>query len=379
MVVALILLLPGSQQPAQQQAVANQQPARPAGMQPKQPDGRSEPTTTPPATVPAQTPKSDPAPARPAPVLNPMPAPTPPSVLLSQTPKPDPTPPSKAKPDLVSNQPPTPTPKPGPVPAPPVAPAPGPAPEPERPAPARHSGGHSPAAPIPPGPTPPFIQPETTRKVKKATAYLKVVESDGTTAEGSGFFGVESGLVLTNAHVVGMLLPQNRPPKKIDVVVQSGTRDACTFDAQVLGVDRENDLALLRVKGDEKRLPEPLPVELGECSLTELQKVYIFGFPLGVSLGKEITAAESSVSSFRKDGDGELFQIQVNGGMHPGNSGGPVVDGAASSWAWPYLSFAAPRSTSPCRATRFKGPCTAGFRNPPSARRSRTEHPSRCR
>ena len=180
--------------------------------------------------------------------------------------------------------------------------------------------------PIPSGPTPAFIQPETTKKVKKATAYLKVVGNDDKTAEGSGFFGVEPGLVLTNAHVVNMLLPGNRPPKKIEVVVHSGSKDEFTFEAQVLGVDRENDLALLRVKGDKTRMPDPLPVELGECSLTELQKVYIFGFPMGVSLGKEITASESSVSSFRKDADGVLFQIQVNGGMNPGNSGGPVVD-----------------------------------------------------
>ena len=90
--------------------------------------------------------------------------------------------------------------------------------------------------------------------------------------------------------------------------------------------DRENDLAVVRVQGDLTKLPPPLPVELDGCSLTELQKVYIFGFPLGASLGKEITAAESSVSSFRRDVDGSLFQIQVNGGMHPGNSGGPVVD-----------------------------------------------------
>ena len=94
----------------------------------------------------------------------------------------------------------------------------------------------------------------------------------------------------------------------------------------VLGVDRDNDLAVVRITGDLARCPPPLPVELTDTSLTELQKVYIFGFPLGASIGKEITASESSVSSFRRDVDGSLYQIQVNGGMHPGNSGGPVVD-----------------------------------------------------
>lgn len=68
-----------------------------------------------------------------------------------------------------------------------------------------------------------------------------------------------------------------------------------------------------------------LPCEV-ECSLTEVQRVYIFGFPKGSALGKEITVSESSVSSLRKDSEGSLSQIQVNGGMQPGNSGGPVVD-----------------------------------------------------
>src|SRR5207253_2330346 len=87
-----------------------------------------------------------------------------------------------------------------------------------------------------------------------------------------------------------------------------------------------NDLAALRVDGEKSRWPAPLAVEFDMSNLTELQKVYIFGFPLGAGLGKEISASESSISSFRRDADGSLFQIQVNGGMHPGNSGGPVVD-----------------------------------------------------
>jgi hypothetical protein len=45
-------------------------------------------------------------------------------------------------------------------------------------------------------------------------------------------------------------------------------------------------------------------------------------------LGKNITVSTSAVSSLRKDADGLLEQVQVNGGMNPGNSGGPVVDAA---------------------------------------------------
>jgi hypothetical protein len=44
-------------------------------------------------------------------------------------------------------------------------------------------------------------------------------------------------------------------------------------------------------------------------------------------LGKEISVRESSVSALRRR-DGVLDKVQVNGGMDPGSSGGPVVDTA---------------------------------------------------
>src|SRR5262249_53430203 len=176
---------------------------------------------------------------------------------------------------------------------------------------------------IPAGPLPPQIEPETTRKVKKATAFLRVT-SGRDTFEGSGFFALEPGLVFTNAHVLDMLHATNEAPSKVEVVVYSGEPEEFRLTAQVLGVDRSNDLAVVRVP-DDPRLPAPLPVDTTH-RLTELQKVYIFGFPFGTSLGKNITVSESSVSSLRKDADGTVNQVQVNGGMHQGNSGGPVVD-----------------------------------------------------
>ena len=172
---------------------------------------------------------------------------------------------------------------------------------------------------------PKTITPAAVKKVKHATAYLKVTLADGSVAEGSGFFGMQPGIVLTNAHVLGMLQPESRQPRKIEVVSNSGTKTERIFPARLLGVDRSSDLAVLRVEGD--KLPEPLSVQSAK-DLVELDKVYVFGFPFGQGLGKNITVSESSVSSLRQDKFGHLEKIQVNGGMHPGNSGGPVVDGS---------------------------------------------------
>jgi S1-C subfamily serine protease len=167
---------------------------------------------------------------------------------------------------------------------------------------------------------------EAMAAVKRGTVYLRVTTAEGD-ASGTGFFGDPSApsIVLTNAHVVGMLSPDSPRPSKIEVVLHSGEKDEKTLAAKVLAIDRSSDLAVLDV-GAAAGLPKPLTVKPADA-VRELDKVYTFGFPLGERLGKEITIRPSSVSSLRKRG-GVLDRIQVNGGMDPGNSGGPVVDGA---------------------------------------------------
>ena len=160
------------------------------------------------------------------------------------------------------------------------------------------------------------------KKVKAATVHLEVSLPDGSTAEGSGFFVDEPGVLLTNAHVLGMLDADSRPPLKVAVTINSGETDSRTLTAKLLGVDRGSDLALLRV--EDKDLPESLKVVAAK-DLKETEEVFIFGFPLGKRLGTNITVSKSSVSSLRKD-NGQLKEVQVNGGIHPGNSGGPVAN-----------------------------------------------------
>lgn len=166
------------------------------------------------------------------------------------------------------------------------------------------------------------ITPEVIRKVKQATAYLKVTGERGEAREGTGFLAEGPGVLITNAHVLGMLSAGSKPPARIDVTFRSGETDELVVEGKLLGADRGNDLAVLQVEG---KLPAPLPLGLKD-ELFETQKVYIFGFPFGTELGRNITVSESSISSLRKDAQGALERIQVNGGMNPGNSGGPVVD-----------------------------------------------------
>lgn len=187
--------------------------------------------------------------------------------------------------------------------------------------------------PLTPIKTPPSsgneqLKPEVLARVKKATVMLRVTSSNGTRATGSGFFAVNSNLVITNAHVVDMLKPGSRPPRSIAVVVDSGEPTEKSYPAGIMAVDRTSDLAMVRVVARASaKAPLPKPLEVfSAAKLLETQVVYVFGFPFGEKLGKNITISKSSVSSLRKGRQGNLKQVQVNGGMHPGNSGGPVVD-----------------------------------------------------
>src|SRR5262249_24935582 len=144
-------------------------------------------------------------------------------------------------------------------------------------------------------PAPPQIDAETRRKVIRATAHIRTTRVGNVTEEGSGFFAAEPGLVFTNAHVVGMGAAGCHEPVRVDVIVNSGQSDEKTLTATVLTADWVTDLAVLRVNGAAEQWPTPLIISSSH-TLSELQKVYVFGSPFGSMLGKNITASESSVS-----------------------------------------------------------------------------------
>ncbi len=165
---------------------------------------------------------------------------------------------------------------------------------------------------------------EAATAVKSGTVYIRVTRNDGG-GSGSGFFASPDApnLVVTNAHVVGMLSPEAAEPTNIEVFVHSGQKDEKSYTGKLIGLDRFSDLAVIDI-GTKEGLPKPLKIK-PSSKVRELDDVFVFGFPLGERLGKEITIRDTSVSSLRHR-DGILERIQTKGGMDPGNSGGPVVD-----------------------------------------------------
>jgi len=130
---------------------------------------------------------------------------------------------------------------------------------------------------------------------------------------GSGFvIDADRGHVLTNAHVVD-------GTDTVRVTLADGRRTT----AEVLGSDRESDLALLRID-----LPDLHVVRFGDSSLVRTgEEVFAFGNPLGLSgtMSKGIVSAVNRDSVVLNDGRYPGL-LQTDAVISPGSSGGPLVN-----------------------------------------------------
>ncbi|MHB0960349.1 MAG: trypsin-like peptidase domain-containing protein [Pirellulaceae bacterium] len=164
-------------------------------------------------------------------------------------------------------------------------------------------------------------------RLKAATVYIRA-SVPGTAAMGSGFVIEKSDsscCVATNAHVVGAM---GTPAQSVECVFFSGTDRELTKTATIAGYDRDRDLAVLVVQGDVASEPLDLKTKI---NVRETLPVYVIGFPFGELFGQgpkgpAVTVSLQRVSSIRRDGQGRAVAIQIDGGIHPGNSGGPLVD-----------------------------------------------------
>jgi S1-C subfamily serine protease len=129
--------------------------------------------------------------------------------------------------------------------------------------------------------------------------------------QGSGFILNKDGLVLTNNHVIANA--QN---------VEVKLSDKHTYKAQIIGVDANHDLALLKITA-----PNLTPATLSESNgLTVGQRVYAIGNPFGLQ-GTMTRGIISAIRSIRgPQGNPIEDAIQTDAAVNPGNSGGPLLN-----------------------------------------------------
>ena len=130
--------------------------------------------------------------------------------------------------------------------------------------------------------------------------------------QGSGFVLDKQGHILTNNHVIG----ENN--QRVEVQLS----DKHKYKAQVVGVDKMHDLALLQINA-----PNLQPVELADSrSLMVGQKVFAIGNPFGLS-GTMTRGIISAIRSVRgPTGSAIDNAIQTDAAINPGNSGGPLMN-----------------------------------------------------
>ena len=126
---------------------------------------------------------------------------------------------------------------------------------------------------------------------------------------GSGVIVHADGVILTNAHVVGMAR-----------TVRIGLADGRRLDGRVLGRDPALDVAVVRV--DAPNLPI---APLGDSDRLEVGQTAI---AIGNPLGLERTVTTGVVSAVNRSPRGIALDglIQTDAAISPGNSGGPLLD-----------------------------------------------------
>lgn len=140
---------------------------------------------------------------------------------------------------------------------------------------------------------------------------------------GTGFVWDNQGHVVTNCHVA---LPQCNPRRASTLKVTLYNQD--THSAEIIGIDPNKDIAVLRIKAEPKTLtpiarpPEGYKVEVG-------QKAIAIGNPYGFD--HTLTTGVISALDREMKGIGNVTvrdMIQTDAAINPGNSGGPLLDSA---------------------------------------------------
>ena len=140
------------------------------------------------------------------------------------------------------------------------------------------------------------------------------VPSEKESQSGTGVVIVDTGIILTNLHVV-------HGAKRIQVVFHDGLES----DALVIGVQPEHDLAVLQAK----IIPDDLYAATlrSTAGLRPGEPVVAVGFPFGI--GPSVSAGViSGLGREYQTVDGKRVLtnlIQFDAAVNPGNSGGPLV------------------------------------------------------
>ena len=133
---------------------------------------------------------------------------------------------------------------------------------------------------------------------------------------GTGF-ALKDGYIMTNYHVIC---------DASQIKIQGINGDFLTeYGVQVVGVDKSNDLALLKILGEVPTGFDAIPYGI-KTSISDVgENIFVLGYPLTATMGEEIKLTNGIISA-RTGFDGDVTTYQLSAPVQPGNSGGPMFD-----------------------------------------------------
>jgi serine protease Do len=140
---------------------------------------------------------------------------------------------------------------------------------------------------------------------------------------GSGVILDPEGYIVTNAHVIGaslriqVLVPERDANKKLKSILKPAGK---LVDAEVVGIDRETDIAVLKIAASG--LPA---LRLGHSEeLHQGELVFALGSPFGLQNSITMGVVSSVARQIRQDDS--MIYIQTDASVNPGNCGGPLLN-----------------------------------------------------
>ncbi|MCQ2263561.1 MAG: serine protease [Bacteroidales bacterium] len=154
---------------------------------------------------------------------------------------------------------------------------------------------------------------------EQASSMFSSSDDDYFEMSGSGScFAISSdGVLATCYHVV-------EDAREIRIRGVNGDFDK-TYRAKVIAVDRNNDLALVRIDDKEFSSISGIPYRIATGNADVGESVYALGYPLRAVMGDEIKLTNgliSSCSGYR----GDITSYQISVAVQSGNSGCPLFN-----------------------------------------------------
>ncbi len=136
------------------------------------------------------------------------------------------------------------------------------------------------------------------------------------TVTGTGIVLNEDGYILTNYHVIDASYEKGAAIRVI-------TYDGSEYEAQVVGVETDSDLAVLKVEAEGL-----VPAEMGDSDdLRVGQSIYTVGNPLGELTYTMTSGIVSALDrNITTDEHVTVNMFQIDAAVNNGNSGGPVYN-----------------------------------------------------